>query len=152
MDDLTPKSDPVYTAVPIGAEALPEVEIETIEKSFSLARAIKQAIEEPKPPEEFTGKVLLSPTDTRGFRSFTEYVGSDPDSDVPGIRVDGWTDAEGVKWVRASATEDAELKVVFENSPYLPAMYLVRYDVSARVKLSARRVRRQRSEQDKRGL
>lgn len=135
MDDLAPKSEPGYTGVPIGAEMLPVVPETKVE-----------------PQQEFTGKVLLSPTDTRGWKGFTVYVGSDPDSDVPGIRVDGWTDSEGVQWVRASGSETAAIKVVFENSPYLPPVYLVRYDASDRVRLSARRVRRQRSEQEKRGL
>lgn len=147
MDDLTPKSETDYTAVPIGPEALP-----VVAKVIDLMAAVKDALKGTPAQPEFTGKVLLSPTDTRGFRSFTDYVGSDPDSDVPGIRVDGWTDAEGVKWVSASGSDAAELKIVFEKSPYLAPMYLVRYDASASVKAKTRRVRRQRSEIDKRGL
>lgn len=98
-------------------------------------------------------RVILSPSETRGkWKSFAEYVGSDPDSNVPGIRVDGWTDQDGVRWVRARQNEMPEIQIVFENAEYLPRMFLVRYDGSARVRSSARKVRRARAELHKRGL
>lgn len=98
-------------------------------------------------------RVILSPSETRGkWKSFTEYVGSDPDSNVPGIRVDGWTDQDGVRWVRARQNEVPEIQIVFENAEYLPRMFLVRYDGSASVRSSARKVRRARAELNKRGL
>jgi hypothetical protein len=129
-----------YTGVPIGGESLPLAEPDKpLDKEAALV--------EP-------ARVVLSPTDTAGkWKNFTHYIGSDPDTNVPPIRIDGWTDPEGVRWVRARAGETPEVMVVFEGQDsYLPPVHLVRYDASAGVRASARKVRRQQNELKKRGL
>lgn len=97
-------------------------------------------------------KVVLSPSETRGkWKPFTEYVGADPESDIPAVRVDGWTDADGVRWVTARTNEAPQLKVVFDDA-YLRPLFLVRHDGASVVATAARRVRRARRELSKRGL
>lgn len=97
-------------------------------------------------------RVVLSPSETRGrWKAFTEYVGSDPSSGIPGIRVDGWIDPDGVKFVRASGPDSATVRVKFEDA-FLPPLDLIEYDASARITGAVRRVRRQRRNLKKRGL
>lgn len=119
-----------FTGVPIGAEALP------------VAPA----------PEEPAKRVVLSPTDTRGrWKNFTEYLGSDPEYDLPGIRADGWVDPEGIKWVRASGPDRGEIRVVFEDA-FLPPIDLVRIEDSIRFANAVKRSKKQHRELNKRGL
>lgn len=86
-------------------------------------------------------RVVISPTDTRAWKNARTANGTD-----------GWIDAQGVVWVRARQDEAPEVVVVFERTPSLPSLNLVRSDVSLSEKGAQTRARRAQRELTKRGL
>lgn len=95
--------------------------------------------------------VVRSPSETRGrWKGFTRYVGGDPDSNIPAIRVDGFTSPDGTEYVLSHEAE-ATVKIEFEKS-FLSPLFLTPLDRSGRIKSAVTRTRRARRNLQKRGL
>lgn len=74
--------------------------------------------------------ILRSPDDTKGWTPVL----------IAGR--EGWTDEEGVTWVRARADEVPERSVEFTQHRGLPTLHLVRAESSQDVRRAQRKARR----------